>query len=73
MTVNWKTDLFDENFEFANKEISTLMLLPPPHVEKNKERLKTLSAGLNMKLEEIVEQSTKFCESESTKAFVGGR
>ena len=73
MTVNWKTDALDENFEFADKELSVLMLLPPPYAGKNQEYLKTLRSGLNIRLDEIVEQSSKFCERKSTKGFIGGR
>lgn len=36
------------------------MLLPPPYVETNKEYLRMLSTDLNIKLEEIIEQMTKF-------------
>ena len=55
MTVNWKIDALDENFEFADKELSILMLLPPPYVGKNQEYLKTLRASLNLRLDEIIE------------------
>ena len=73
MNANRKTDTLNENFEFADKELSLLVLLPPPCAGKNQECLKTLRVGLNIRLDEIVEQNTKFCERKSTKGFVGGR
>ena len=37
MTINWKTDALDENFEFVDKDLSLFMLFPPPHAEKNQD------------------------------------
>ena len=55
MTINWKTNALDENFNFANKELSILMLILPLHAGKNQKHLKTLQASLNLRLDEIVE------------------
>ena len=49
------------------------MLLPPPHAGKNQYYLNTLQDGLNIKLDEIVEQNSKFCERNLTKGFIGDR
>ena len=73
MTVNWKTDALDENFEFSDKELSLLISIPPPCAGKNQDCPKALRAGLSIRLDEIVEQNSKFCERKSTKGFIGGR
>jgi len=49
------------------------VLLLPLHAVKNPDYLKTLRTGLNIRLDEIFEQNTNFCEWKSTKGLIGDR